>query len=639
MRDIGRTERHPYQGYSEREPRGHREHRPSSVRAQWRRDFNDSRPRVGAQCVSPSLAEGIAAEMPIAPVADASAGSATESVAHGRRNAGTHLTPGHRRNGYRLERGALGLLIKLSSVGAGLSRDPDSIVFSDESFECRASDITALVRYIRSSRQDIVQRVDSGDPVTLLSPQADPPVIRVTKRSERNGYFNVGELWRAKFMKRPGALPFKRHQGYGVKWLHGRSAAVLADDMGLGKTLQAIAALEEMKASGTIDNALVLCPKSLIGTWEAEIRLWAPRLCTVALYSGVDPKDWHTIRTQCHVAVTNYEAIRGNRVESGSFDLVIFDEIHKLKNPSSLNYMAAFRLNPRYSWGLSGTPIENHAGDLTAILHLLDRKRVSLSDRLMSPQSLRRFAASYVLRRPRKVISNEVPAAIERTEMIPLSDEQRRSYDAVRAGNGSIKTVGSWISSFNKLRSICDYDPTTRVSSKVDRALVIIDAIRELREKVVVFSWRLEPLRLVRHVVNRRYGRNSVAMITGKSDSTTRSNFVRAFQSLPEPFVLLCSTRATAEGLTLTAANHVVFLNEWWNPAVNAQARDRVSRIGQARTVYVYRLRSQGTVESDLDDLLATKSELFHEIVARLTDTGAEQGCTPVPDELLRLVR
>lgn len=579
------------------------------------------------------------AKLPTTSVAGGSTGLCTGPLVQSERDACTHLATGHRPIGYLLERSALGLLIKLSAVAPAPCR-PDSIVFSDDSFECSVSDILSLIQYIRGNRQDIVQRVYLGDSVTLLAPQAHPPVIRVTKRSEHNGYFNVGELWRSKFMKRPGALPFKRHQDYGVKWLRGRAAAVLADDMGLGKTLQAIAALEEMKASGTIENALVLCPKSLIGTWEAEIRLWAPRLCTVALYSGVDFKDWQSIRTQCHVAITNYDAIRGNRVDSGSFDLVVFDEIHKLKNPSSLNYMAAFRLNPKYSWGLSGTPIENHAGDLTAILHLLDRKRVSLSDRFLSLQSLRAFAADYVLRRPRDVISNEIPAAIERVEMIPLSDEQRRAYDAVRAGSRSIRDVGSWISSFNKLRSICDYDPTTRTSSKVDRALVIVDAIRDLGEKVVVFSWKLEPLRLVHGMVSTRYGSNSAAMITGQSDSTTRSNFVRAFQSQPEPFVLLCSTRATAEGLTLTAANHVVFLNEWWNPAVNAQARDRVSRIGQVRTVHVYRLRSQGTVESALDDLLASKSELFQEIVDRLTDADAERGSgAPVPHELLKLVQ
>lgn len=540
---------------------------------------------------------------------------------------------------YRLERSTLGLTIRLSSAPDLPSLlAPDSIAFSDDTFECIASDVTALIEHITCHRKDLLRRIRSGASITILSPQTDPAAIRVTRCSQPSGYFNLGELWRFKFMKHRHTLPFKRHQSYGVKWLRARPAAILADDMGLGKTLQAVATLEDMKRSGIIDNALVLCPKSLIGVWEAEIKLWAPALCTVALYSSVDAKDWNLIKTQCHVAITNYEAIRGNRLNCGSFDLVIFDEVHKLKNPRSQNYSAAFRLHPRFSWGLSGTPLENHAGDLTSILHLLDRKRVSLSDHHLSLPSLRTFASGYILRRPRRVIANELPEVVERKELIPLSAEQRCAYDALRACTASINTVGSWITSFNKLRNICDYDPLTNKSSKVDRAVEIAAAIRELKEKVVAFCWRLEPLRLLRQEVRNRFGPHSVAMITGQTDSATRSSIVDAFQTLDDPFVLLCSTRATAEGLTLTAARHVVFLNDWWNPAVNAQARDRVNRIGQKKTVYVHHLRSKGTIESRLDDLLASKSRLFHEIVARLTNVDSVSSQS-VPPDLLALVQ
>ena len=540
---------------------------------------------------------------------------------------------------YLFERTPLGLVIHLSSSPATtISHHPTTIVFSDDTFECHESDILCLITYIKDSRPDLMLRIRSGETVKLLSPQIDPPVIRVTNKSERGTYFNLGELWRWRFLRKLRSYPFKTHQSYGARWLQGRHAAVLADDMGLGKTLQAIAALEEMQHSEQIHNALVLCPKSLIGVWEAEIKLWAPRLCTVALHSGIHAREWSLLKTQCHVAITNYDAIRRVRPEPGSFDLVIFDEIHRLKNPDSQNYVAAYWLNPRFAWGLSGTPLENHAGDLTAILHLLDRKRVSRGDRRLSAPSLRSLAANYVLRRPRKVISEELPIMVEKTELIPLSPEQRRSYDAVRACSRSIKTVGAWISLFNRLRNICDYDPHTGKSVKVDRAGVIIQSVRDLGEKVVVFSWKIEPLRLVRREVTSRHGASSVGMITGQTDSTTRSNIVARFQALSAPFVLLCSIRATAEGLTLTAANHVLFLNEWWNPAVNAQARDRVNRIGQERAVYVYRLRSQGTVESRIDDLLASKAALFDEIISRLTGSNhtAEESAPP---EILRFVQ
>ena len=406
--------------------------------------------------------------------------------------------------------------------------------------------------------------------------------------------------------------------------------------MGLGKTLQAIAALDTSQRSGAIENALIVCPKSLIGVWEAELSLWAPRMCVVALYSSVESREWQRLAAQCHVAVTNYEALRYHRPLPGAFDLVVFDEIQRLKNPKTLNHRAAYELQPSLAWGLSGTPLENHAGDLAAILHLLDRQRVAQSDRHLPPSSFRALAARYVLRRTKSVLANELRDVIERTELLPLSPEQREAYDRVRRGQ-NVRSLGAWISCFTKLRDICDYDPETKKSSKIDRAAAIVDAVRALGEKIVVFSSRLEPLRLLRRALSKKHGAKAAALVTGQTDSATRARLVQLFQSKATPFVLLCSTRATAEGLTLTAANHVLFVNEWWNPAINAQARDRVNRIGQVRNVYVYRLRCQGTVESRLDELLESKSTLFADIVGRLA-AGDNRATDIVPAELAELL-
>ena len=512
------------------------------------------------------------------------------------------------------------MFIALSLISAqNLSRQPGTSEYSDEVFECTKCHINHLIGYIDATRADLRDRLMSGDTVVVFAPQTDPPVIRVTHRSVRRPYFNLGEMWRWRILKIQSAYPFKKHQSVGVRWLYGRRAGLLADDMGLGKTLQAIAALEQMHRSEEIRNALVVCPKSLIGVWEAELSLWAPRLCTVAMYSSIPSREWMVVASRCQVAITNYESLRTARPPDRKFDLVIYDEIHKLKNPNSQVYSAAYCLNPRYTWGLSGTPIENHTGDLTAILHMLDRRRVSLGDRYLPRSSLRSLASKYILRRPRRVISEELPNVFERTEIIPLSAAQRRTYDMVMTEARGAKTIGSWISYFNRLRDICDYDSYTKKSAKVDRLLDIVGAIETLGEKVVVFSWKLEPLRLSFARVSERFGAMSVALITGRTSAEDRSRIVGEFQASDSPFVLLCSTRAMSEGFTLTAANHVVFLNEWWNPAVNAQARDRLNRIGQSREVFVHRLRSAGTVETRLDALLATKSELFHDVVTRLS--------------------
>jgi len=384
--------------------------------------------------------------------------------------------------------------------------------------------------------------------------------------------------WR--FIRNFPSYPLKAHQEEGVNWLLERDSAILADDMGLGKTLQAIAAFDKMHRAGKVENALIVCPKSLIGVWEAEISLWSPRLCTASLHSSISQKAWAVLPAQSQVVITNYEAIRSSRPPPGAFDMLILDEVHKLKNSESLNYSACYDVQPKVMWGLSGTPLENRRSDLTAILHMLDRKRISLSDERLPLASLRSVASSYMLRRDKQAIAAELPQVLEKLDLVPLAPAQRESYKEIVRDRISYATVGGWISTFNKLRDLCDYDPRTGTSSKIERVLVILDSVLQRGEKAVVFSWRIEPLRLLGSRITEQWDGKTVDMITGQTSSTGRSRIVASFQMKDQPSVLLCSMRATAEGLTLTAANHVVFLNEWWNPAVNAQARDRVNRIG-----------------------------------------------------------
>jgi len=445
----------------------------------------------------------------------------------------------------------------------------------------------------------------------------------------------MGELVRWRFIRHFPLYPLKAHQEKGVNWLRDHQSAILADDMGLGKTLQAIAAFEQKHRAGEVENVLIVCPKSLIGVWEAEISLWAPRLCTVALHASLREENWAVLARQCQVAITNYEAIRSSRPAPRAFDVLILDEVHRLKNSKSLNYSACYKLEPRITWALSGTPLENKPSDLTAILHLLDRKRISLSDERLPLSSLRSVASHYMLRRDKNAIASELPQVLEKLDILPLTPPQREKYDETLRAGRLDTTVGGWISTFNRLRDLCDYEPNIGASSKIDRALVILNSVLCLGEKAVVFSWRIEPLRLLGARIAERWDENTAEIITGQTSSTERTRSVSSFQTESQPCILLCSMRATAEGLTLTAANHVIFLNEWWNPAVNAQARDRVNRIGQTKDVFVYRLRTSGTVETQLAKILEAKSELFDEIVNRLTQRDAEEELSPEEISLL----
>ena len=515
-----------------------------------------------------------------------------------------------------LRRQRLGIELGVSLAALKYATDTTPILI-DDVFACRLPAIKRVVADIAATRRDLKSRLDNGETIDIFVPQADPPQIRVLQRGTRHAYYSVGEICRPLLLREDQGYPFKPHQRSGVKWLENRRVGILADDMGLGKTLQTIAALETSYRHGTIRNALVLCPKSLIGVWEAELALWTRRLCVVALHTPISTKEWAIASVQSHVVITNYEAIRRQPPEPRSFDLVVFDEIHRLKNPASQNYRAAYDLQPTRAWGLSGTPLENRAADLVSVLHLLDPQRVSLSDKLLPTSSLRALASRYILRRNRQVIADELSDVTEKVELIPLAPEQRQAYrETLRSS--TYDTVGAWISTFNKLRDICDYDPSTKTSAKIDRAVTIIDSVMRLNEKVVVFSWRIEPLRQLHRRVEDLFGKAAVQVITGRTPSTRRSHIVEKFQTDVTIRILLCSTRATAEGLTLTAANHVVFLNEWWNPATNYQARDRVNRIGQRRGIFVYRLRSRDTIESRLGEILERKSALFDDIINRL---------------------
>jgi SNF2 family DNA or RNA helicase len=317
--------------------------------------------------------------------------------------------------------------------------------------------------------------------------------------------------------------------------------------------------------------------------------------------------------------------------------LIIYDEIHRLKNRKSAVHIAAQKLHPLYSWGLTGTPLENTSEDLISLLQLIDRKRVADSDRFLPSASVRSLASQYMLRRSKSAIADELRSVTEKIDRVPLTEEQRRTYSAVLSGS-KVSSENEWIAIFNKLRDVCDFDPVTRRSSKIERAVEIIYAISQIGQKVVVFSYRLEPLEILGSTLSGKFDGQSYLTITGDTDPQERTRIVSQFQNSESPFILLCSMRATAEGLTLTKANHVIFINEWWNPALNRQARDRVNRIGQTQEVFVYRIRTVGTVESRLEEILKEKRELFDDVVERLSVISKHPRQQPIHPSLKSLL-
>ena len=277
-----------------------------------------------------------------------------------------------------------------------------------------------------------------------------------------------------------------------------------------------------------------------------------------------------------------------------------------------------FELRPKRFWALSGTPLERDLEDMATLLSLVAPNRFAPTDAKLHPSSLRSRAKPYVLRRRKKEVLQELPPVLDTTETLDLSGAQGRSYRAAVNEYRRSNEKGMELALLTKLQMLCDIDPDSRESCKVDRILYLLGRILEQGEKAVVFSYRLEPLRELQTRIAKRWGQESAELLLGEMDSYERNRAVTRFRDDKRVLALLASSRVGGEGLTLVEANHVFLFNQWWNPSANDQARDRVVRIGQRRKVRIYRFCCRGTIEEALEKILEIKRELFNNVVEHL---------------------
>ena len=435
--------------------------------------------------------------------------------------------------------------------------------------------------------------------------------------------FPVGALIRPLLLIPPslnGLLPFQRE---GVEWLLHHSSAILADDMGLGKTIQAITAARILIHSGAARQCLILCPKSLIQNWASEIAKWGPELCCLAVTpkSSSRKEVWATVFSRCHIVLTNYEQIRNasDFPVKTEFDLIITDEAHRTRNLSAKTTQALRLILRKRFWALTGTPIERDANDLATLLSTVDPHRFAPSDGQLEPNLLRSRAKPYVFRRTKEAVLDQLPDVLESTEFLDLLPKQKRSYrNAIKAASKSDKGEPALLALLSHLRQICDYDEDSQQSVKIDRIHEILSDIANIGEKVVVFSYFIRPLQILNKRLSQTLGQDSSLLLEGSLPTQERELVLKRFKSNQSVHALLASSRLAGEGLTLTEANHVIFLNEWWNPSANAQARDRIVRIGQQRAVRVYRFICKGTIEELLQSIQQRKTRVFSELIGAL---------------------
>ena len=433
------------------------------------------------------------------------------------------------------------------------------------------------------------------------------------------------------------AAELRPYQSEGFAWLEFlasyRLGGILADDMGLGKTVQVIAHLLARNARGARGPHLVVVPRSLVPNWESELRRFAPE-AKVRVYSGGDRKS--AAFANGEIVITTYGLLRRDVavLETTAFDLAVFDEAQTLKNPLSQGAQAARRLRTTMRVALTGTPVENDAIELWALVDLTNPgpvgpaksfRSLAAGDDPAIRERLKRSLKPILLRRRKEDVAKDLPALVQQTILCDLSEEQSALYERIRAAAKADVEVGPLgerrssilLEALLRLRQaachprLVDRDAGGD-SGKLDVLFERLEESRAAGRKALVFSQFTTLLDIVRERLE--LDGRPYAYLDGRT--TDREAPVRRFQTDPDCGVFLISLKAGGTGLNLTAAESVFILDPWWNPAVEAQATARAHRIGQEKVVMAWRLVSRGTVEEGMLALQDRKKDIAEELLA-----------------------
>jgi non-specific serine/threonine protein kinase len=464
------------------------------------------------------------------------------------------------------------------------------------------------------------------------------------------------------------------YQKAGVQWMHLLSGlglgACLADDMGLGKTIQVLSLLlvQGRKNKEKQPNLLV-APASLLANWVAEIERFAPSLKALIVHPSTMTAERMKQLTPdrfagLNLAITSYGTLlRLPVLAETSWNLLVLDEAQAIKNPNAKQTRAAKVLRARARIALTGTPVENHLGDLWSIFDFINPGLLGtsrqfanyakgLAERTHNPYGpLRDLVRPYILRRMKtdKSVIADLPDKTEVKAHCTLSRKQAALYeqtvsDLAEALEGSegIQRKGVVLATLMRLKQICnhpsqwlkDHAWSEEHSGKFTRLREIAEVVAARQEKMLVFTQFRETTAPLEAFLGRIFGRPGL-VLHGGTAVKSRNAMVRTFQKDETvPFFIL-SLKAGGSGLTLTAASHVVHFDRWWNPAVENQATDRAFRIGQKKNVLVHKFVCQGTVEEKIDAMIEAKKTLSEDLLAG----SGEINLTEMKDDaLLRLV-
>jgi SNF2 family DNA or RNA helicase len=412
-------------------------------------------------------------------------------------------------------------------------------------------------------------------------------------------------------------FPFQYH---GIAWLFSHSSALLADEMGLGKTMQAISAVRLLLRAGQIRTVLLVCPKPLITNWQRELAMWAEEIPIVAIEGPSQRRRMLWDMPNMPVKIVNYEVLVRDSEMIGeddfpSFDLVILDEAQRIKNRESRTNHAARSLVRQRSWALTGTPIENRPSEFVSLLEFIGAVPDHTANNI---RQLNRLAHEFVLRRTKDRVLTDLPPRLDRDELLDLSPAQQLAYRTaecdgiVQLGEmGESITIQHVFELVLRLKQICNFDPLTGQSCKLDRLAVEMEEIAESGGKAILFSQWTRSLDWMRE----RLERFGPLIYHGGIPFARRDDVLRRFHDDPNSHLLLMSYGVGAVGLNLQVAGYVFLYDRWWNPAIEDQAINRAHRIGQKNPVFVTKFICRDTIEERIDLVLQQKRELFQAIL------------------------
>ncbi len=446
----------------------------------------------------------------------------------------------------------------------------------------------------------------------------------------------------------------RHYQTVGYSWIHflyqWGFGACLADDMGLGKTIQTLAFLQKRFQSNLSSPVLLICPTSVMNHWKNEIKQFTPGISAYMHHGQNRNKDqkFLTAIEDYNIVLTSYQILYRDYsfLKKIPWDIVIADEAQNIKNPSTLQSKAARHLQANCKIALTGTPLENHIGDLWSIMDFINPgfvgsrkyfhehyfKPIHISKDEQTLTQLKSITSPFILRREKTddQIAPDLPKKIETKEYCLLTKEQVRLYKALTENvkndldtTTGMQRKGSILAAFTKLKQICNHPaqynkkkgPYENRSGKLIRLCEILETIRNQKENVLIFTQYAQMGSILYEYFGQKYN-DPVYYICGATPKQKRDDMIDSFQQYKKGSqIFILSLKTGGVGITLTNANHVVHYDRWWNPAVENQATDRAFRIGQFKNVLVHKFVVSGTLEEHIDTIIEQKTQLYTQIL------------------------